>query len=98
MYEKIIKKLLSQETKCIYGTMYGGEFIRHCGVDGEYNYRDKLIKIDKNKLHIGKDSMTYVWGWPGPDFNVYKFSDYGKTWAFSREEMQEYEYYEELEE
>ena len=28
-----------------------------------------------------------MWGWPGPDYNIYYFKDYGYTWAFDREEL-----------
>jgi hypothetical protein len=31
--------------------------------------------------------LIYIWGWPGPDYNFYKFSDYGETWAFTKEEL-----------
>lgn len=31
--------------------------------------------------------FIYMWGWPGPDYNTYYFCDYGKTWAFTREEL-----------
>ena len=38
--------------------------------------------------------FVYVWGWPGPDFNVYSLADYGKTWAFTKEELITKENYE----
>ena len=28
-----------------------------------------------------------MWGWPGPDYNVYSFKDYGYTWAFNKKEL-----------
>ena len=33
----------------------------------------QIISIDKNNLKISKfgDSFIYIWGWPGPDYNIY---------------------------
>lgn len=36
---------------------------------------------------LDHDSFTYVWGWPGPDINLYTIKTYGKGWAFSEEEI-----------
>jgi hypothetical protein len=71
----------SDNTKNIYGYMYGKKF--------DDKNLNKIIEIDKESLDIGrnKDRFFYVWGYPGPDYNVYLFKDYGKTWAFSREEI-----------
>lgn len=48
-----------------------------------------IVKIKKSELHKTKndDSVIYIWGWPGPDANIYNFSDYGETWAFTPEEL-----------
>ena len=56
----------------IYGTMYGQR-------------NDKIVEFKKTYVEYesGDDSFIYIWGWPGPDYNVYRFADYGKTWAFS---------------
>ena len=32
-------------------------------------------------------AFIYLWGWPGPDGNVYLIDDYGKTWAFTKEDF-----------
>ena len=48
-----------------------------------------IIDIKKSELHKTKndDSVIFIWGWPGPDANIYEFSDYGETWAFTKEEL-----------
>jgi hypothetical protein len=68
----------SDNIKSIYGYMYGTK-----------QNLNKIIEIDKESLDLGRneDRFFYVWGYPGPDYNVYLFKDYGKTWAFSREEI-----------
>ena len=68
--DEIYRKLESIDY--IYGTMYGGRY-----------YEDKVIKINKKSLHINSDNLVFIWGFPGPDYNIYRFKDYGKTWAFN---------------
>lgn len=68
----------------IYGTMYGGETI--------YNgIREDYVFIPKSNLHEwGKNTSTgyyFILGWPGPDYNVYLFSDYGRTWSFDENDL-----------
>lgn len=74
----IKEKFYLPETK-FYGRLYGPN--------------DKIIEIDKRLLHLNGtgDSFYYVWHWPGPDVTIYKFSDYGKTWAFSLEDFEKKE-------
>lgn len=67
------------DSEYIYGYMYG----RKCG----YARLDKIIQIKTKSLRIWEEGMVYVWGWPGPDYNLYRYDDYGKTWAFSKEEI-----------
>lgn len=61
-------------------TMYGREYPE-----------DELIKVRKSKLDYNfeksPDGFIFVWGWPGPDYNRYRFEDHGKTWAFTKKEM-----------
>lgn len=81
---EIVKRWESPDTECIYGRMYGHEYRNE-------NERDKIIRIEKNeieKFDAYKEGIVYVWGWPGPDYNVYWFRDYGKTWAFDRDELE----------
>lgn len=69
----------SEEDEYIYGYMYG-----------KSDPEDKIIKIHKSKLSltINKDAFIYVWGYPGPDYNEYKFSRYGIDWAFTKEGLE----------
>ena len=64
----------------IWGEMYG----RPC-TDSDAI----IIDIEKKSLHrtVNDDSVIYIWGWPGPDGNIYNYSDYGETWAFTPEEL-----------
>lgn len=50
---------------------------------------DHIIDIDINKLNFPSTGryMVYIWGGPGPDYNIYHFRDYGKTWAYTKEEL-----------
>lgn len=86
--KEILNKYLNPDTKKIYGYMYGRPYIEYSG--GELR-KDKLIRINKDELTIGRhnDCFLYIWGWPGPDANIYKFSDYGVTWAFSKSDMRQ---------
>ena len=56
----------------------------YCTMYGLSNENDKIMNIKKSDIYaFDDDKFFYVWGWPGPDYNTYRFSDYGKTWAFS---------------
>ena len=52
---------------------------------------DEIIEVERNSLaydvESGDDCFFYVWGMPGPSYNIYRFKDYGKTWAFCREDF-----------
>lgn len=53
------------------------------------NGREYLKLIKKNiQFCKDEDAFYYIWGWPGPDVNIYKFEDYGKTWAFRKRDFQ----------
>ena len=71
----------------IYGFMYGYPTINICRHGTTYQEPDKIISISKLDLKLSKnqDCFIFIWGWPGPDANLYKFKDYGVTWAFSEE-------------
>lgn len=56
----------------IFGRMYG-------------DINNKIIKI-KNFNIIDNLGVVDQWGYPH-DFIIYKFEDYGKTWAFTKEEL-----------
>ena len=90
--EQIIEMYENPNVKSIYGFMYGTPFLNCCNaVLGDHWEIDKVIKINKKKLRLTKDkkSFIFVWGWPGPDYNVYDFNDYGKTWVFADKELKE---------
>lgn len=52
----------------------------------------QIIEIKVEELKWSKDkAVAYlIWGWPGPDVNTYRESDYGITWAFTRKELIDY--------
>ena len=54
------------------------------------------IKKESLKRTINDDSVIYIWGWPGPDGNIYNYSDYGETWAFTPEELSPARKYEDV--
>ena len=73
-------------TDSIYVTMYG-----------MHKSKDKIIKIktkDISKFVFdweGKGpAFIYLWGWPGPDGNIYIINEYGETWALTEEELTTY--------
>ena len=51
--------------------------------------REQLFEVKTKDLDWSLDhnSFVYVWGWPGPDYNLYTIKTYGKGWAFSEEEI-----------
>ena len=70
----------------IYSLMYG-----ETHVDWKTT-EDQIITIKTEELEWSesKKQFIYVWGWPGPDFNLYTLENYGKAWAFSKEELVEF--------
>lgn len=78
----------SDDDAHIWGTMHGST----CS-------DELLTNISKKELELtfDADEFIYIWGWPGPDYNRYKFADYGKTWAFTREELPNYKTFKERE-
>lgn len=82
--EEILKRLKHEDF--IYGYMYGRPYI-----NTSHGYeKDKVIKIKTSELQVGKnkDCFIYIWGYPGPDGNIYKFSDYNVTWSFDEGVLQ----------
>lgn len=73
----------------IWGEMYG----RKCTDPNAV-----ILEIKKHELQRTKkdDSVIYIWGWPGPDGNIYNYSDYGETWAFTPEELSPARKYEDV--
>ena len=66
----------------VYITMYG-----------LHKSKDEILKIKTSDIDhyvfdwYGEPAFIYIWGFPGPDYNVYKMSDYGETWAFTETEL-----------
>lgn len=54
-----------------------------------HSLEDQIIKIKTSELEWYKDEegFIYIWGWPGPDFNSYERSTYGKGWAYTKKEI-----------
>ena len=48
---------------------------------------EQILEIKTKELIWAKDEQSFfwIWGYPGPDFNTYDISTYGKGWAFDRE-------------
>ena len=87
--KQIFEKYESESVKSIFGYMYGMPFIDIFKNGQLLHEKDRIIEIRKEHLELGANgtSFVYVWGMPGPDYNIYKFSDYGITWAFTPDEI-----------
>lgn len=54
---------------------------------------EDIVEVFTKEFYYTEDwggkgpSIFYIWGWPGPDGTTYHFSDYGKTWAFTKKEL-----------
>lgn len=77
---EIKRRFYSPNTR-FYGRMYGST-----SVD------DEIIEINKKEIRFAAsgDGFIFVWDWPGPDWNFYKFVDYGKSWAFDMRDFYPY--------
>jgi len=69
----------------IYGTMYAQTWLNY----STFKERDEIVFIDKRSLKIWDDGFCYIWGAPGPDYNVYCWDDYGITWGFTPHEIKD---------
>jgi len=85
--EILINYFINDNVNHIWGTMYGSSSPTEC-----------ITKISKQSLELTRnaDAFIYIWGYPGPDYNLYKFTDYGVTWAFTRQELGQYKTYDEF--
>ena len=84
MINFLYKAVMKHEV--IYSLMYGETYI-----DGRTT-EDQIVIIKTEKLEWSenKKQFIYVWGGPGPDYNIYTAENYGKAWAFSKEELVEF--------
>ena len=50
---------------------------------------DQIIEIKTSQLRWSRDGkeFIYVWGYPGPDYNIYTLQTYGRGWAFTKNEI-----------
>ena len=83
--EEIMKKL--NTTDHIYGYFYG----RPCHEYEGIYFQAPLLKIDIHELRLNKDETALTW----ENIDTYKlnppvfnFTDYGLTWAFTKEEIE----------
>ena len=53
-------------------------------------YCNKILylKPEDFTIILKEKYIYYEWGWPGPDYFIYYFNDYGKTWALTKEELE----------
>ena len=54
---------------------------------GRWFSYDNIDKLSTKEMDILPDRMRYIWGGPGPEFDDFKFVDYGKTWSFAEEDL-----------
>ena len=50
---------------------------------------EQIIKIETSELQWSEDEekFIYIWGWPGPDYNIYSRDTYGKGWGYTKKEI-----------
>ena len=77
----VAKSVLSHEK--IYSLLYSPSRIDNTPIS-EQLFEVKTEDLDWSLDH---NSFIYIWGWPGPDYNLYTIKTYGKGWAFSEEEI-----------
>lgn len=67
----------------IFSLMYSPHLSNQMGIE------EQIIRIFTSDLKwtYDKSQFMYVFGWPGPDFNVYTAETYGKGWAFTKQEI-----------
>lgn len=83
------KKIYLNNTQSfIYSRMYGNKYINISKNGSITKELDKIIKIDKNQLKVIDGGLFYQWGWPGPDYFILRWEDYGETWAFNLDELE----------
>ena len=82
-------KYLRTAIPTIWGYMYGKPYytVIHY-LHGNVRELSELMEIEISSLQIWEEGLCHVWGFPGPDYTVYRYEDYGKTWAFSKDEIE----------
>ena len=88
IHDMILEHFDSDSCFGIYGYMYGTPYGIAINDDGSTRYvPEKIIDIPKRLIKKHDDCFAYIYGWPGPDINIYTFEDYGITWAFEKKEI-----------
>lgn len=87
--DSIVERIENNGGAKFFGYMYGEPFHNVFNIPEVEVRRDELIEMTCSPEDISNDksSFWYIWGWPGPDLNEYKFADYGITWAFTKGEV-----------
>lgn len=80
-------KEIFQTIPIIYSRLYTGTVVNADGTPAENN---TIIEIETDNLSWSKDEETayYIWGWPGPDYNIYSRGNYKTDWTFTKQEME----------
>ena len=57
-----------------------------------YSVEEQIVPIKTSfvRWNPTKTLFYYIWGWPGPDCNMYDANNYGETWTFIKEELLQY--------
>lgn len=82
-------KEIFQTVPVIYSRLYTGTIVNADGTSAENN---TIVEIETKKFRYHKDdeeTAYYIWGWPGPDYNIYSRENYREDWAFTKREMEE---------
>ena len=48
---------------------------------------EQIVEVKTSDICWAKDGSSFIWGYPGPDYNEYTPQTYGKGWAFTKEEI-----------
>lgn len=83
--------VLSGNYDYLYVFMHGRMF-ENVILDANYNKEirpAKIIKLEKKVVEFDRAGLGffYTYGWPGPDYDYYLYSDFGYSWAFSEDEL-----------
>ena len=83
--------VLSGNYDYLYVFMHGRMF-ENVGLDANSNKEirpAKIIKLEEKIVKRDRDGLGffYIYGWPGPDYDYYRYSDFGYSWAFSKDEL-----------
>lgn len=76
---------------CLYVFMHGRMF-EDVITDADYNKETrlaKIIKLEKKAVELDRKGLGFffIWGFPGPDYDYFLYSDYNYSWSFSEDEL-----------